>query len=140
MQGILLENKHVEAEMRKRDFQVKDGCWTGGVLLPGDPEDDELEDFLRRQFRQPHPATSDKAARPKYTEDQIALKRLNAMRRKQSAGRKKAADGATRDRRDRACGNFDIVLGPVASISQLPPKNPKKEKQKGKKSATRHTL
>ena len=38
--------------MKRRDFQLVNAQWEGGVLLEGDPEDDaELELFLRNQFR-----------------------------------------------------------------------------------------
>ena len=52
MSEILAENQYVEREMKRRDFQLVNAQWQGGVLLEGDPEDDaELELFLRNQFR-----------------------------------------------------------------------------------------
>ena len=40
-------------EMERRDFQLREGQWVDGVLLPGYPLDDaELESFLRGQFRE----------------------------------------------------------------------------------------
>ena len=103
MQGILIENKYVETEMLRRDFRVKDGCWTGGVLFDGDPFDDaELEDFLRRQFKQPRPAASDKVEPPKRTGQEITQRKLDAKVRLQAAAFRKAAAEDSRDRRDRA--------------------------------------
>ena len=53
MEEILSENQYVAREMERRDFQLREGQWVDGVLLPGDPLDDaELESFLRRQFRE----------------------------------------------------------------------------------------
>ena len=53
MGEILGENQYVAREMERRDFQLREGQWVDGVLLPGDPVDDaELESFLRRQFRE----------------------------------------------------------------------------------------
>ena len=53
MGEILGENQYVAREMERRDFQLREGQWVGGVLLPGDPLDDaELESFLRSQFRE----------------------------------------------------------------------------------------
>ena len=52
MEEILSENQHVAREMERRDFQLREGQWVGGVLLPGDPSDDaDLESFLRSQFQ-----------------------------------------------------------------------------------------
>ena len=52
MEEILRENQHVAREMERRDFQLREGQWVGGVLLPGDPSDDaDLESFLRSQFQ-----------------------------------------------------------------------------------------
>ena len=52
MGNVLAENKFVEHEMKRRDFQMRDGQWVDGLLLPGDPTDDaQLELFLRRQFQ-----------------------------------------------------------------------------------------
>ena len=53
MGEILGENQYVAREMERRDFQLREGQWVDGVLLPGDPLDDaELESFLRGQFRE----------------------------------------------------------------------------------------
>ena len=53
MEEILSENQYVAREMERRDFQLREGQWVDGVLLPGDPLDDaELESFLRGQFRE----------------------------------------------------------------------------------------
>ena len=52
MGELLAENQYVEREMKRRDFQMVNAQWQGGVLFEGDPEDDaELELFLRNQFR-----------------------------------------------------------------------------------------
>ena len=52
MGELLAENQYVEREMKRRNFQVVNAQWQGGVLFEGDPEDDaELELFLRNQFR-----------------------------------------------------------------------------------------
>ena len=52
MGNVLAENKFVEHEMKRRDFQMRDGQWVDGLLLPGDPTDDaQLESFLRREFQ-----------------------------------------------------------------------------------------
>ena len=53
LQETHAENEFVDEEMRKRHFHLTSGGqWLGGVLLPGDPEDDQfLEGFLRQQFR-----------------------------------------------------------------------------------------
>ena len=54
MGNVLAENKFVEREMKRRNFQMREGQWVGGLLLPGDPTDDaQLESFLRRQFQAP---------------------------------------------------------------------------------------
>jgi hypothetical protein len=53
MSHIRSENEYVDVEMMRRRFQRVGLQWSGGFVLPGDPEDDRLlEAFLRRQFRE----------------------------------------------------------------------------------------
>ena len=52
MGELLAENQYVEREMKRREFQLVNAQWQGGVVLESDPQEDaELELCLRNQFR-----------------------------------------------------------------------------------------